>query len=147
MCKRCGESVDHLLLHYPIAFEMWSMIFCLFGVCWVMPQRVVDLLDCWSCNFRRHRNIVIWRFVTHCLMWICCENGTLEALRVVNGPFLSLSLFSFLLFLNGVLFYLFFLVSLFRVDWSLYFGFLMFLPFLYIPYVRGGVLMKFLCYL
>ena len=108
MCKRCGESVDHLLLHYPIAFEMWSMIFCLFGVCWVMPQRVVDLLDCWSCNFRRHRNIVIWRFVTHCLMWICCENGTLEALRVVNGPFLSLSLFSFLLFLNGVLFYLFF---------------------------------------
>ncbi|KAL4639460.1 hypothetical protein ACB092_03G220100 [Castanea dentata] len=26
MCKRCGESVDHLLLHYPIAYEMWSMI-------------------------------------------------------------------------------------------------------------------------
>ena len=69
MCKRCGESVDHLLLHCPTAFEMWSMIFCLFGVCWVMPQRVVDLLDCWSCNFKRHRNIVIWRFVPHCLMW------------------------------------------------------------------------------
>ena len=45
MCKRCGESVDHLLLHYPIAYEMWSMIFCLFGICWVMPRRVVDLLD------------------------------------------------------------------------------------------------------
>ena len=43
MCKRCGESVDHLLLHYPFAFEMWSMVFCLFGICWVMPQRVVDL--------------------------------------------------------------------------------------------------------
>ena len=69
MCKRCGESVDHLLLHYPIAYEMWSMVFCLFGICWVMPQRVVDLLDCWSCNFRRHRNIVIWRMVPHCLMW------------------------------------------------------------------------------
>ena len=69
MCKRCGESVDHLLLHCPIAYEMWSMIFCLFGICWVMPQRVVDLLNCWTCNFRRHRNIVIWRFVPHCLMW------------------------------------------------------------------------------
>ena len=69
MCKRCGESVDHLLLHCPIAYEMWSMIFCLFGICWVMPQRVVDLLDCWTCNFRRHRNIVIWRFVLHYLMW------------------------------------------------------------------------------
>ena len=69
MCKRCGESVDHLLLHCPIAYEMWSMIFCLFGICWVMPQRVVDLLDCWTCNFRRHHNIVIWRFVPHYLMW------------------------------------------------------------------------------
>ena len=69
MCKGCGEFVDHLLLHYPIAFEMWSMIFWLFGICWVMPQRVVDLLDCWSCNFRRHCNIVIWRIVPHCLIW------------------------------------------------------------------------------
>ena len=45
------------------------MVFCLFGICWVMPQRVVDLLDCWSCNFKRHRNIVIWRMVPHSLMW------------------------------------------------------------------------------
>ena len=65
----CGQSVDHLLLHCPIASEIWSMIFCLFGICWVMPQRVADLLDCWSCNFRRHRNIVVWRIVPHCLMW------------------------------------------------------------------------------
>ena len=69
MCKGCGESVNHLLLHCPIASEIWSMIFCLFGICWVMPQRVADLLDCWSCNFRRHCNIVVWRIVPHCLMW------------------------------------------------------------------------------
>ena len=110
MCKGCGEFVDHLLLHYPIAFEMWSMIFCLFGICWVMPQRVVDLLDCWSCNFRRHRNIVIWRIVPHCLMWCIWWNRIREALRIANGPFLSLSLFSFLLFSNGIWFYLLFLV-------------------------------------
>ena len=35
------------------------------------------------------------------------ENGIREALRIVNGPFLSLSLFSLL---NGVWFYLLFLV-------------------------------------
>ena len=69
MCKRCGESVDHLLLHCPIAYEMWSVVFCLFGICWVIPQRVVDLLDSWSCNFRRHHNIAIWRIVPHYLMW------------------------------------------------------------------------------
>ena len=31
MCKRCGESMDHLLLHCPIAYEFWTMVFCLFS--------------------------------------------------------------------------------------------------------------------
>ena len=48
------------------------------------------------------------------LLWLWCgvsgENGIREALRIVNGPFLSLSLFSLLLFSNGVWFYLPFLV-------------------------------------
>jgi len=26
MCKGSGESVDHLLLHCPIAIELWSMV-------------------------------------------------------------------------------------------------------------------------
>ena len=53
MCKGCGESINHLLIHCPIAYEMWSMIFFLFGICWVMPQRVVDLL--WVYIFVRTR--------------------------------------------------------------------------------------------
>ena len=32
MCKRCGELVDKLLLHCPIAYELWSMVFSLFGI-------------------------------------------------------------------------------------------------------------------
>ena len=32
MCKRRSESVDHLLLHCPIAFESWSLEFCMFGL-------------------------------------------------------------------------------------------------------------------
>ena len=32
MCKRCEESVDHLLLHCPMTFEMWSLVLCLFGL-------------------------------------------------------------------------------------------------------------------
>lgn len=31
MCKRIGESADHLLLHCPIVVELWSMVFTLFG--------------------------------------------------------------------------------------------------------------------
>jgi hypothetical protein len=32
MCKRSGESVDHLLLHCFVARELWSMVFGLFGI-------------------------------------------------------------------------------------------------------------------
>ena len=32
VCKRCGELADHSLLHSPapIAYELWSLVFCLF---------------------------------------------------------------------------------------------------------------------
>ena len=43
MCKRYGESVNHLLLHCPIAFELWSLVFCLFGLQWVMPHKLIEL--------------------------------------------------------------------------------------------------------
>ena len=36
MCKRNGESIDHLLLHCPWVAELWSMVLDLFGVYWVM---------------------------------------------------------------------------------------------------------------
>ena len=46
MCKCNGESIDHLLLHYPIDIELWSMVLGLCGVCWVMSKAggVVSLL-------------------------------------------------------------------------------------------------------
>jgi hypothetical protein len=37
VCKTAGESIDHLFLHCMIAIELWSRIFQLFGVVWVMP--------------------------------------------------------------------------------------------------------------
>jgi hypothetical protein len=33
LCKSSGESVDHLLLHCSLAWELWSMVFGLFGMC------------------------------------------------------------------------------------------------------------------
>jgi hypothetical protein len=47
MCKQSGESVDHLLLHCPLAWELWSMVLGLFGVHWEMPCRVLDLWAGW----------------------------------------------------------------------------------------------------
>ena len=69
MCKRNGENMGHLLLHCPIASELWSLVFCVFGLHWVMPKRVKDLLASWQGSFGLHRNVVIWKMVPHCVMW------------------------------------------------------------------------------
>jgi len=70
MCKCNGESVDHLLLHCPIASDLWSMFLGLFGVYWVMPKSVVELLACRQGRFGCHWNDCIWMviLIPHCLM-------------------------------------------------------------------------------
>jgi hypothetical protein len=45
MCKKHGESVDHLLLHCDVARVVWSFFYSLFGVEWVIPSSVLDLLS------------------------------------------------------------------------------------------------------
>ena len=47
--RKCnGESVDHLFLYCMVVMHMWSMVFGLFGVSWVMLQSVMGLLACWQ---------------------------------------------------------------------------------------------------
>ena len=84
MCKNCGESMDHLLLHCSIACELWSLVFCLFGIHWVMPHKVIELFESWQGIFGRHRNIELWRIVPHCCYDIFGTKGMLKALRDVN---------------------------------------------------------------
>ena len=69
MCKRCGKSMYHLLLHCSIDWELWSLVFCLFGIQWVMPHTVLELFEAWQWKFTRHHHIDIWRLVPHCLIW------------------------------------------------------------------------------
>ena len=81
MCKASGESVEHLLLHYPYAKEIWDMIFALFGIQWVMPRGVLALFECWQGTFGVNQNIVVWRAVPHCVMWCLwreCNRRTFE---------------------------------------------------------------------
>ena len=63
MCKCNGEYVDHLLLHFPVASNLWSMISVLFQVSWVMLKSVVELLACWQGHFGHLRNGHIWMVI------------------------------------------------------------------------------------
>ena len=69
MCKRDGESVAHLLLHCPIASDLWGLVFSMFGVDWVMPRDVMELLFCWP-QFPQRVPGNIWNIIPHCLTWI-----------------------------------------------------------------------------
>lgn len=50
--KESGETVDRLLLHYLLASYLQKMIFCLFGLDWVMPSVcgsfcMLEMTICW----------------------------------------------------------------------------------------------------
>jgi len=69
MCKASGESIDHLFMHCMVARELWSMILQLFGVVWVMPRSVKDMLGSWKGQKGNHTLIPIWRMAPLCVMW------------------------------------------------------------------------------
>ena len=46
--KSNRESVDHLFLHCIIAWELWTLVFCLFGESLVMLRSAIKLLACWK---------------------------------------------------------------------------------------------------
>jgi hypothetical protein len=69
MCKSNGESVNHLLLHCPLAQELWNLVLSLFGISWVMPRGVEELFACWS-GIKGHTDSgAIWKAAPHCLIW------------------------------------------------------------------------------
>jgi hypothetical protein len=47
ICNKSGESIDHLFLHCEVVRDVWSSLFNLFGIDWVMPRRVIELLMSW----------------------------------------------------------------------------------------------------
>jgi len=69
MCKKHGESIDHLLLYCDVAWVVWSYFYILFGVEWVMPSSVLDLLSGWGTLLGRGSAIRIWKQVLLCVLW------------------------------------------------------------------------------
>ena len=76
--------VDHLLLHCPIALELWSIVFGLFRVYYVTQKSVVDLFAAWQGWFGNHRNCIIWKAVRHHVMWCIWREKDRNARSVEN---------------------------------------------------------------
>jgi hypothetical protein len=69
LCKNSGESIENLLLHFEVAIELWSVIFQLFGVAWVMPLSVCECSRSWRSQYGNRTALCIWRMTPLCLMW------------------------------------------------------------------------------
>lgn len=44
MCKCNSETIDHLLIHFLVAMDLWAMVLGLFGESWVMPSLLLSFL-------------------------------------------------------------------------------------------------------
>lgn len=42
------ESLDNFLLYCRYAYELWTFLFLVFGISWVMSRKVVDVLHSWK---------------------------------------------------------------------------------------------------
>ena len=39
-----GETVNHILIHCEIDYDLWCEVFIIFGIQWVLPDKVASLL-------------------------------------------------------------------------------------------------------
>ena len=63
------EALEHLLIHCPKIWCMWSALFSLSRDCWVRPFLVKKLFLGWPGLPLRKKVSKLWRAVHLCLMW------------------------------------------------------------------------------
>jgi hypothetical protein len=66
MCRHDGETGNHLLIHCTLASDLWHVILRSFGVLWVFPNNIADLLFGWFNCFGKP-NSSVWNLVPLCL--------------------------------------------------------------------------------
>jgi hypothetical protein len=76
MCRNDRETGNHLLIHCLVVFALWHSVLWSFGVLWVFPNNIADLLYGWFNCFGKH-NCLVWNLVPHGIMWtVWCERNS-----------------------------------------------------------------------
>ena len=70
LCQKCGESIDHLLLHCERTREVLMLLFSFFEVSWVFSYSVKEILLGWRGSFVGKKRKVAWQLGPLCLFWI-----------------------------------------------------------------------------
>ncbi|XP_059626865.1 uncharacterized protein LOC132269630 [Cornus florida] len=92
LCKRDEESVDHIFMHCPTAYDCWNLIFDIFGIHWVMPQSSKGLINAWrGCLVRSHARDY-WRIVPHFVWWCIWKERNNRIFKGKESPLATLKL-------------------------------------------------------
>uniref|UniRef100_A0A2N9GKS0 Rhodanese domain-containing protein n=1 Tax=Fagus sylvatica TaxID=28930 RepID=A0A2N9GKS0_FAGSY len=98
MCKNHWETGDHLLLHCEVATALWNYVFTMFGIQWVLPATVLDMLFGWH-NWFGKRSSAVWNLAPLCVMWSLWQERNRRIFEDLEKPFSHLQeQFSGLLF-------------------------------------------------
>jgi hypothetical protein len=68
---------------------IYIYIYILFGVEWVMPRRVLDLLSSWDNSLGRGQVKQVWKLVPLCVMWGLWRERNVRHFEEVDMPVLE----------------------------------------------------------
>ncbi|KAI8534893.1 hypothetical protein RHMOL_Rhmol10G0132200 [Rhododendron molle] len=93
MRKRDAETVDHLLIHCPVAWELWSVVFSWFGLRWAMSRNVMELLIAWNGARVGKRRKCAWAMIPLSLMWTIWRERNWTCFEGIEKPLFRIKRF------------------------------------------------------
>lgn len=102
MCKKSGETIDHLLIHCEVDITLWAEVFSRLELAWAMPTLEVDLLASWPNLEGTHQIVTGWKMVPICIIWCLWQSGMTELSKTISVLWRSLALFVLELYFWGL---------------------------------------------
>ena len=115
LCKMEEETNDHLILFCKKATMLWSLLFSLFDVQWVLHSSMKRNLIGWHGAFVSRRKDKAWRVAPLCLMWTLWKERNERIFNDTERSDQALKLFFLYTFVNWGSVY--FRGSFFIHDW------------------------------
>ena len=93
ICLSEAKTIDHLLLHYAKTWVLWSLLFSLFGVSWILSCSMKETLLGWHGSFVGKARKNAWQVAPLCIFWtmwternlIAFDNEELSIQRLKNS--------------------------------------------------------------
>lgn len=68
MCKRDGETIDHLFIHCDGVHWLWNDILAAQQINWVLPRRIEDVVQAWRRKFQDKNSKLVWDLILGCIV-------------------------------------------------------------------------------